>query len=103
MSAPSKKPAIPGKSASIYQAKTYLSALVNRTAAGEEIEITKNGRVVARLLPPDRPRPKRKLGGWEGKFSMSPDFDKPLDDDLQAYFDGRVNDFTDKIDDASGK
>jgi hypothetical protein len=51
-------------------------------------------------LAPSQPvRPKRKLGGAEGKIWISPNFDAPLDDELRAYFDGRVNDFTDKVDD----
>lgn len=99
MARPAKKPAPTGKRASIYEAKTHFSALVERARAGEEIEITKNGQVVARLAPVQPTRPKRKLGGWEGKVWISPDFDAPLDEETQAYFDGRVNDFTDKIDD----
>lgn len=43
----------------IAEAKTQLSALVDRVAAGEEIVITRNGRPVARLVPPAEraPRP----------------------------------------------
>jgi len=94
-----KKPALPGARASIYEAKTHFSALVARAKAGEEIVITKNGEVQARLVPPAADRPKRKMGDWEGKVWMAPDFDAPLPDDIQAYFDGRVNDFTDEIED----
>ena len=36
---------------SLYDAKTHLSALVDRAAAGEEIIITKNGVPQARLAP----------------------------------------------------
>lgn len=35
-------------------AKAHLSDLVTRTARGEEIEITRHGKVVARLTPPHR-------------------------------------------------
>ncbi len=35
----------------LYQAKTTLSNLVERAAAGEEIIIAKNGRPMARLVP----------------------------------------------------
>ncbi len=35
----------------LYQAKTHLSQLVERAAAGEEIIIAKAGRPVARLMP----------------------------------------------------
>ena len=36
---------------SLYEAKTHLSALVDRAAAGEEIVIAKNGVACARLVP----------------------------------------------------
>jgi prevent-host-death family protein len=35
-----------------YEAKTHLSSLLAAVEAGEEVEITKHGRVVARLVPP---------------------------------------------------
>lgn len=36
---------------SAYEAKTHLSALLERAAAGEAITITKHGRPLARLVP----------------------------------------------------
>lgn len=36
-----------------FEAKTHLSALLDRVAAGEEIVITKRGKPVARLVPDD--------------------------------------------------
>ena len=38
-----------------YEAKTYLPALLERVARGEQIIITKHGRPVARLVPVDKP------------------------------------------------
>ena len=35
-------------------AKAHLSALLDRVEAGEEIEITRRGKAVARLVPPER-------------------------------------------------
>jgi prevent-host-death family protein len=35
-----------------YEAKTHLPRLLDEVAAGEEITITKNGKPVARLMPP---------------------------------------------------
>ena len=37
------------------EAKTHLSALLDDVARGETIVITKRGRVVARLTPPEAP------------------------------------------------
>jgi prevent-host-death family protein len=34
-----------------YEAKTHLPQLLDRVASGEEIQITRNGRPVARLVP----------------------------------------------------
>jgi prevent-host-death family protein len=96
MARPAKKPAPTGKRASIYEAKTHFSALVERARAGEEIEITRNGEVVARLAPVEAVRPKRKLGDLAGKVRLAPDFDR-WPDDIRAYRVGRVDDLTGKI------
>ena len=39
------------KSVGAYEAKTHLPQLLDRVASGEEIQITRNGRPVARLVP----------------------------------------------------
>ncbi len=38
-----------------FEAKTHLSALLDEVARGETIIITKRGRAVARLVPPEAP------------------------------------------------
>lgn len=38
-----------------FEAKTHLSALLESVAAGETIMITKRGRPMARLVPPETP------------------------------------------------
>ncbi len=73
----------------LYEAKTRLSNLVDRAAAGEEIIIAKAGKPMARLVPLAQPRPVRKPGGWEGKVWIADDFDDPLPDDIMAGFEGR--------------
>jgi prevent-host-death family protein len=42
----------------VYDAKTRLSALLDRAAAGEEVIIARAGRPVARLVPMEAPRPR---------------------------------------------
>ncbi|MBI5517848.1 MAG: type II toxin-antitoxin system Phd/YefM family antitoxin [Deltaproteobacteria bacterium] len=59
----------------IYDAKTHLSELVQRAAAGEEIVIARNGTPAARLVALAAP-PVRRPGGWEGRVWVSPDFDE---------------------------
>jgi len=70
----------------LYEAKTNLSQLVDRAAAGEEIIIAKNGVPLARLVPLEA-RPTRRIpGGWEHGVRISDDFDAPLPPDLLAPF-----------------
>ncbi|MCX5944300.1 MAG: type II toxin-antitoxin system prevent-host-death family antitoxin [Cyanobacteria bacterium] len=56
-------------------AKTNLSALLSRVAAGERIVIAGNGRPCAQLLPQE-PEPRRKLGFLQGSVDES--FFEPL-------------------------
>lgn len=75
---------------SLYEAKTQLSRLVDRAAAGEEIVIAKSGRPRARLVPMEDTRPLRVAGKGKGKWNLGKRFDAPLPDDLLADFeDGR--------------
>lgn len=74
----------------VYQAKTKLSELIDRAAAGEEIVISRHGRPVARLIayrPPSLKR--RKLGLLAGKLQVPDDFDDPLPDEVLDAFEGR--------------
>ncbi len=73
----------------LYEAKTELSSLVDRAAAGEEIIIAKAGRPLAKLVPLGRPHQGRAPGGWQGKVRISEDFDAPLPDETLGAFDGR--------------
>ena len=73
----------------LYDAKTRLSELVDRAAAGEEIVIAKNGRPLARLGPMPAEKPNRAPGGWESMVWVADDFDAPLDDDLQRHFEAQ--------------
>jgi prevent-host-death family protein len=66
------------KPVNIYDAKTRLSELVDRAAAGEEIIIAKAGKPVARLVP--MLVRERTPGRWAGRVRIAPDFDAPLPD-----------------------
>jgi len=60
----------------IQEAKTHLSRLVERAAAGEEIILAKAGKPIAKLVA-YQPRPKpRKPGLWKGKIKIAEDFDE---------------------------
>lgn len=71
----------------VHEAKTHLSRLLERVAAGEEIVIARSGRPIAKLSPyPDVQQP-RVPGLWKGKGWMADDFDDDLPDDvLRAFY-----------------
>lgn len=71
----------------IYEAKTQLSKLVERAAAGEEIVIARGGRPMARLVPLEPPRGRRQAGAYRGELWIAPDFDE-LPEALAAAFEG---------------
>ena len=72
----------------LYEAKTNLSQLVERAAAGEEIIIAKAGRPLARLVPMSKRRAPRPLGLFKGEIAIRDDFDAPLPDALATAFRG---------------
>ncbi len=72
----------------VYEAKTHLSQLLDRAAAGEEIIIARAGRPVARLVAlASAPRRPRTPGAWRGQVRMASDFDQ-LPAELEAAFRG---------------
>jgi len=71
----------------IHEAKTHLSRLVARAAAGEEIVISKAGTPVAKLVAYERPKEPRKLGAWRGKVEILPGFDE-MDEEITRMFEG---------------
>ena len=71
----------------VYEAKTHLSRLLERVAAGEEIVIAKSGRPVARLVPVGQRHEPRTPGGWRGKVRIAEDFDT-LPEEIAAAFRG---------------
>jgi prevent-host-death family protein len=74
--------------ANIHEAKTHLSRLIERAAAGEEIVIARAGKPVVRLIAYQEEKPpKRTAGLWKGKVRISPDFDK-LPESIAAAFRG---------------
>ncbi len=75
----------------LYDAKTQLSQLVERAAAGEEIVIAKAGRPMARLVPMKAAAVVRVPGALKGKITIGPDFDTPLPADVAAAFAGTAS------------
>jgi prevent-host-death family protein len=72
---------------SIFEAKTNLSKLVDRVAAGKEVIIAKAGKPKAKLVPYQPARKKRRLGqNLLGITYIADDFDAPLRPELQKCF-----------------
>jgi antitoxin (DNA-binding transcriptional repressor) of toxin-antitoxin stability system len=66
---------------SVEEAQAKLSQLIHQMGPGEEVVITENDVVIARLLSAPSPGRVRKLGSLRGTVTyMAPDFDAPLDD-----------------------
>jgi prevent-host-death family protein len=61
----------------VHQAKTHLSKLLQRVAAGEEIVIARGGEPIAKLVPIKRAR-RRVFGVDRGLVQMTHDFEAPL-------------------------
>jgi prevent-host-death family protein len=71
----------------LYEAKTHLSSLVDRAAAGEEIVIAKNGTPQARLVPLTVRGEQRKPARALRITYIADDFDAP-DPAIEALFGG---------------
>lgn len=61
----------------VHHAKTHLSKLLQRVAAGEEIVIARGGEPIAKLVPIRRSR-RRVFGADRGLVRLSEEFDAPL-------------------------
>jgi prevent-host-death family protein len=73
-----------------HEAKTRLSRLLRRVAAGEEITIANRGVPVARLVPVPTAGTTRKLGFFRGQMTIADDFDAPLPEDVLDAFEGKT-------------
>ncbi len=70
----------------IHEAKTQLSSLLQRVAAGEEITIANRGVPVARLVRLAQASTRRQLGIERERVRIADDFDAPLPSKLLAGF-----------------
>jgi prevent-host-death family protein len=71
----------------IHDAKTHLSRLVRRAAAGEEIVIGRAGEPMAKLVPYRPQSGPREGGQWRGQVWVADDFNAP-DAGLERLFTG---------------
>ncbi|MCP5517379.1 MAG: type II toxin-antitoxin system Phd/YefM family antitoxin [Verrucomicrobiales bacterium] len=70
---------------SVHEAKTHLSRLLTRVAAGEEVIIHRHGRPAARLVSCE-PEPVERQGGADrGRFSVPEDFDDEMSEVTRIF------------------
>ena len=69
----------------ISEAKTQLSALIEKVMAGKEVIISKAGKPVAKIVRYDPSREPRQPGILRGKIHIAEDFDE-LPADIGAAF-----------------
>ncbi len=73
---------------SIEEAKNQLAGLLEQVATGEDVIIIESGKPIAKIVTVEQ-RKRRRLGEDVGKGWVADDFDAPLPEDIQAYFEGR--------------
>lgn len=74
----------------LYEAKTQLSKLVDRAAAGEDVIIGKSGKPLARLTRIEQEKREIRFGVLKGKIKLGADFDAPLPETFLASLKGRT-------------
>jgi len=72
----------------IHEAKTHLSRLVERAAAGETVVIAKAGKPMVKVMRIGAPEAGevQRLGFLQGAFSVPDDFDRMGEDEIAALF-----------------
>ena len=58
----------------VAEAKAQFAELLRRAEAGEEIELTRYGRPVARIVAAGQGAPKPLIGALRGRIAIAPDF-----------------------------
>ncbi len=73
----------------IYDAKTHLSRLIDRAAAGEDIVLSRHGKPLVRITRLEPAKRQIRFGLLKGQVRVAADFDAPLPDEVLAGFEGR--------------
>ncbi len=74
----------------IHDAKTHLSRLVERAAAGEPFIIAKSGKPMVKVIPLDSSSGGeiKRLGFLTGQIDVPQDFDRMGEDEIEKLFKG---------------
>jgi prevent-host-death family protein len=78
------------RTVNMHEAKTHLSRLVDAAARGESFIIARAGKPLVKVTAIDAPeKPKSRLGGLEGQFTVPDDFDTMFEDEIREMFEGK--------------
>jgi prevent-host-death family protein len=74
----------------VHEAKSNLSRLLQKTAAGEQVIIMRDGKPVAELIPYRERSRKRQLGFAARQIEMADGWERPMTDaEADAFLGGR--------------
>ncbi len=84
------KTADPKLTIGVAEAKAKLSELIDQVERGEEVVLSRYGKAVARIVPIEPPKIDRSafFDCMKDKIWIADDFDAPLPEDIQRYFEG---------------
>jgi len=74
----------------IHEAKTHLSALVEKAALGEPFIIAKAGRPLVTVTAITQVSPRPRTGFLKGQISVPEDFDSMGNEEIEALFEGAL-------------
>jgi len=72
----------------IHNAKTNLSALVDKAAAGDSFIIAKSGKPIVKVIPISPQKAVQRIGFLKGQMQVPADFDKMGQIDITGAFEG---------------
>jgi antitoxin (DNA-binding transcriptional repressor) of toxin-antitoxin stability system len=74
----------------MHEAKTHLSRLAARAAAGEEVILMRDETPIARIVPlAAEAKPRRRPGRFKGVFELEDRFFEPLPEEELKLWEGR--------------
>jgi len=74
----------------IHNAKTNLSALVDRAAAGDSFIIAKSGKPIVKVIPISTQKTVKRIGFLKGQMQVPADFNKMGQTDITSAFEGSL-------------
>lgn len=74
------------RTVNIHEAKTQLSRLVEKAAAGESFIIAKAGKPLVKVVPLEAPANQSIIGCMKGEIEIPDDFNTFMQEEIEALF-----------------